>query len=96
MFITISTSWAPFAIASLVSKAFTSLVFASKGNTITLHTLILVFSNCDYHFIYVYINENYKFLITFILDNIFCKSYVYMRLYLFCKILLINILSIIC
>ena len=38
MFITISTSSAPFAIASLVSKALTSIVFAPKGKPITVQT----------------------------------------------------------
>ena len=36
--ITISTSVAPFAIASAVSNALTSVVFAPKGNPITVHT----------------------------------------------------------
>ena len=38
MFITISTSSAPLAIASLVSKALTAEVFAPKGKPITVHT----------------------------------------------------------
>jgi hypothetical protein len=45
MFITISTSSAPLAIASLVSNALTSGVFAPKGNPITVHTLTFEPSN---------------------------------------------------
>ena len=48
MFITISTSSAPLAIASFVSKALTAEVFAPKGKPITVHTLTLLPFNSSF------------------------------------------------